>query len=65
VRKRGYAEPPQIGRGDELGVFNLGSTTIAVFEPGRVIMSELAVGTTLHMGSAVGRLVPSRFGAVP
>ena len=65
VRKRGYAEPPQIGRGDELGVFNLGSTTIAVFEPGRVILGELAVGTTLHMVSAVGRLVPSRFGAVP
>jgi len=52
----------RLGVATKLGVFNLGSTTIAVFEPGRVILGELAMGTTLHMGSAVGRIVPSRSG---
>ncbi len=58
VRRKSFAEPPRIGRGDELGVFNLGSTTIAVFEPGHVVLEKLAVGSTLRMGSVVGRLVP-------
>jgi phosphatidylserine decarboxylase len=58
VRRKNFADPPAIGRGDELGIFNLGSTTIAVFEPKRVILEKLAVGSTLRMGSAVGRLVP-------
>ena len=59
VRRKRFADPPRVIRGDELGVFNLGSTTIAVFEPGHVVLEELAVGSTVRMGSAVGRLVPS------
>jgi phosphatidylserine decarboxylase len=62
VRRKSFADPPRIGRGDELGVFNLGSTTIAVFEPGHVVLEKLAVGSTLRMGSVVGRLVPPRSG---
>ncbi len=58
VRRKSFAEPPRIGRGDELGVFNLGSTTIAVFEPGHVVLEKLAVGSTLRVGAVVGRLVP-------
>ena len=58
VRRKSFADPPRIGRGDELGVFNLGSTTIAVFEPGHVVLEKLAVGSKLRMGSVVGRLVP-------
>jgi phosphatidylserine decarboxylase len=62
VRRRSFADPPSIGRGDELGVFNLGSTTIAVFEPRHVVLDKLAVGSTVRMGSAVGRLVSSGSG---
>jgi phosphatidylserine decarboxylase len=62
VRRKSFADRPSIGRGDELGVFNLGSTTIAVFEPKHVVLEKLAVGSTLRMGSAVGRLIPSTSG---
>jgi phosphatidylserine decarboxylase len=48
--------PPAIGRGEELGVFNLGSTTIVIFEPGRVILDELAPGSTTRMGRRMGRI---------
>ena len=64
VRRKSFTDPPRIRRGDEMGVFNLGSTTIAVFEPGHVVLDELAAGSTVRMGSAVGRLVPSSSGAV-
>ena len=33
LRHRQYDQPKPIARGDELGIFHLGSTTIAVFEP--------------------------------
>ena len=59
VSRRRFADPLRIGRGDELGVFNLGSTTIAVFEPGHVVLEKLAVGSNLRMGTPVGRLVSS------
>jgi phosphatidylserine decarboxylase len=62
VCTRRFADPPRIGRGDELGVFNLGSTTIAVFEPRRVVLEKLVVGSAIRMGSAVGSLVPSSSG---
>jgi phosphatidylserine decarboxylase len=57
VRKKVFPEPVPISRGDELGVFNLGSTTIVVFEPGRVVLDPQTVGSPIRMGSAIGRLV--------
>jgi phosphatidylserine decarboxylase len=63
VRRKRFADPPGIARGGELGVFNLGSTTIAVFEPGHVVLEKMAVGSTVRMGSVVGRLIPSSSGA--
>ncbi|MGA7740647.1 MAG: archaetidylserine decarboxylase [Polyangia bacterium] len=62
VRSKSFRDPRSIGRGDELGVFNLGSTTIAVFEPGHVVLEKLAEGSAIRMGSAVGMLVPSSSG---
>ena len=62
VRRKSFAEPPRIMRGDELGVFNLGSTTIAVFEPEHVVLEKLEVGSSLRMGSVVGRLIPPSSG---
>jgi len=57
VRRRRYDQPPPIGRGEELGIFHLGSTTIAVFEPGRVELSPAQPGDGVKMGVAIGRLV--------
>jgi phosphatidylserine decarboxylase len=55
TRKR--LEPaPAIGRGEELGVFNLGSTTIVIFEPGRVILDDLPPGSPTRMGHRMGRV---------
>jgi len=36
-----FTSPPTVERGDELGIFNLGSTTVTIFEPGRVHLREL------------------------
>jgi phosphatidylserine decarboxylase len=58
VRHRRFAQPPAIEAGQEVGVFNLGSTTIAVFEPGRVAMDSLPAEAELKMGQSVGRIVP-------
>lgn len=55
VRQRRYDEPRPIRRGEELGIFHLGSTTIAVFEPGRVDLDNLTAGDSLKMGVAIGR----------
>jgi phosphatidylserine decarboxylase len=62
VRKKSLAERPRVARGAELGIFNLGSTTIVVFEPGRVLLEPVAAGSAVRVGSSIGRLVPSSSG---
>jgi phosphatidylserine decarboxylase len=59
VRKKELSAPLGIRRGDEIGIFNLGSTTIVVFEPGRVSLHDLAVGSPVRMGSSIGRFAPT------
>jgi len=56
---RRYENPRPIGRGDELGIFHLGSTTIVVFEPDRVTLDPLAPGSAIRMGVGIGRFSPS------
>ncbi len=56
LRHRQYDQPKKIGRGDELGIFHLGSTTIVVFEPGRVELDTLAGGASVKMGVGIGRV---------
>jgi phosphatidylserine decarboxylase len=58
VRRRSYDQPRPIGRGEELGVFHLGSTTIAVFEPGRVELASANSGDAVKMGVSIGRVLP-------
>jgi phosphatidylserine decarboxylase len=55
VRHRRYDDPKPIGRGEELGIFHLGSTTIVVFEPGRVELAPFAAGEAMKMGVGIGR----------
>ncbi|MES0874477.1 archaetidylserine decarboxylase [Sinimarinibacterium thermocellulolyticum] len=48
--------PVRLGRGEELGRFNMGSTVILLTEPGAVDWSpRLAAGSTVRMGEALGR----------
>jgi phosphatidylserine decarboxylase len=49
-----YEQPKPISRGEELGIFHLGSTTIVVFEPGRVELDALASGGSTKMGVGIG-----------
>ena len=55
VRHRRYDDPKPIRRGEELGIFHLGSTTIVVFEPGRVELKSFAPGEAMKMGIGIGR----------
>jgi phosphatidylserine decarboxylase len=56
VRHKRFEDPVPIGRGQELGIFNLGSTTIIVFEPGRVTLDPFSPGGSIRMGVPIGRL---------
>jgi phosphatidylserine decarboxylase len=58
-RHRQYDQPKPIARGEELGIFHLGSTTIAVFERGRVDLDELEAGAAVKMGVGIGRVAPT------
>ncbi|HEY0974082.1 MAG TPA: archaetidylserine decarboxylase [Solimonas sp.] len=50
-----------LGRGDEMGRFNMGSTVILLTPPGGVDWSPtLAPGQTVRMGQAIGRWYPAR-----
>jgi phosphatidylserine decarboxylase len=59
--KRPYArvkfdEPFQVEKGGECGVFEMGSTVILLFEPGRVELDAgLTPGTPVRMGQPLGR----------
>jgi phosphatidylserine decarboxylase len=57
MRHKQFPHPIPIGRGEELGIFNLGSTTITVFEPGRVELTGLVSDAEIRMGSPVGRMM--------
>jgi phosphatidylserine decarboxylase len=59
VSHRRFDDPPSMARGEELGVFHLGSTTIIVFEPGRVVLDAFAAGAPIKMGVGIGRFVPA------
>ena len=54
VRHRQYDEPRPLRRGEELGIFHLGSTTIVVFEPGRADLGTFAAGDSRKMGVGIG-----------
>ena len=47
-----------LDRGAELGRFNMGSSVIILFEPGRIEwLSELTAGSTVLMGQALGKRI--------
>ena len=51
------ASAPRFARGDEMGRFELGSTVITVFEPGRMrFATDWRSGRAIRMGEPLGRL---------
>lgn len=48
-----YAEPIPVGKGEELGAFEMGSTVILLFERGRVAL-RLAPGQRVRVGEPIG-----------
>lgn len=54
-RRHDYPEPIPVRKGQELGVFEMGSTVILLFEPRRVALSpRLKPGAAVRMGEAIG-----------
>jgi phosphatidylserine decarboxylase len=56
ARSKRFTDPVRVERGQELGIFNLGSTTITLFEPGRITMDALASDRQVRMGEPIARL---------
>jgi phosphatidylserine decarboxylase len=50
--------PFKLERGDEVGLFELGSTVICLFPPGQVELNELDLGQKICLGQAIGRFKP-------
>lgn len=48
-----FERPIPVGRGEELGIFHLGSTTIIIFERDRIRSSDLRVGDTVQLGQQI------------
>jgi len=62
AKAQGAASRPSVhlGRGAEMGRFNLGSTVVLLFPPGRVTWDPaLTPGSPVRMGQRIGRLVPA------
>ena len=52
---RDYATPIPVQKGQELGAFEMGSTVILLFEPGRVRLDpRLVPGARVRVGEAIG-----------
>jgi len=55
LERHDYAAPLPVEKGAELGAFEMGSTVILLFEPGRVALApRLAPGERVRVGEAIG-----------
>ena len=55
--RRIYDPPHEVSKGDEIGVFHLGSTVVVLFQPGSLELLPLTVGQRILMGQAIARRV--------
>jgi phosphatidylserine decarboxylase len=55
-----FAAPRPVARGEELGAFNLGSTVVLLFEPGKVELEPLKMGEPLRLGQLIARRAHQR-----
>jgi phosphatidylserine decarboxylase len=58
-----YEQPRPLKKGEELGMFHLGSTVILLFEPGRVKI-DLPLGSQVRVGQGIGRKTHASSGPV-
>ena len=56
-----YEQEKPLAKGEELGMFHLGSTVIMLMEPGRVRI-DVPAGTPVRLGEAIGRLTQQNQG---
>lgn len=57
INYEGQVPPVQIGKGEEMGRFKLGSTVVAVFGPGMVqLQTDLAAADAVQMGQRIGTI---------
>jgi phosphatidylserine decarboxylase len=55
AQARDYPAPLPVEKGQELGAFEMGSTVILLFEPGRVAFAPALVpGALVRVGEAIG-----------
>ncbi|MGA8891757.1 MAG: archaetidylserine decarboxylase [Anaeromyxobacteraceae bacterium] len=55
AQARDYATPIPVEKGQELGAFEMGSTVILAFEPGKVALApSVAPGARVRVGEAIG-----------
>ncbi|MGH8499183.1 MAG: archaetidylserine decarboxylase, partial [Methylococcales bacterium] len=56
IRTWSYLDnPPELAQGREMGRFNMGSTIIVLFEPGKITWSaQLKGGSAVQMGQPIG-----------
>ncbi|NOZ87284.1 MAG: phosphatidylserine decarboxylase [Deltaproteobacteria bacterium] len=52
---REYDKPIPVEAGDELGVFELGSSVVLLFEPGRIHFEEVQAGSLVKLGQVLAR----------
>jgi phosphatidylserine decarboxylase len=56
-RRVRYEEPIGIAKGDECGVFEMGSTVIVLFQQGRAVLApEIIPGAPIRLGQALARV---------
>ena len=48
------ANPAQVAKGDQLAIFNLGSTVILLLEKSQIHLRSLCLGDKIRMGQVVG-----------
>jgi phosphatidylserine decarboxylase len=59
AQARDYPAPIAVGKGQELGAFEMGSTVILLFEPGRAQLDPLvAAGARVRVGERIGEAAP-------
>ena len=54
--QKSVLEPPlRVERGDEVGLFELGSTVICLFPPGQIELNHLKIDQEILLGQAIGK----------
>ena len=54
--QKNMLEPPfRVDRGDEVGLFEVGSTVICLFPPGQIELNELKIDQEILLGQAIGK----------